>query len=59
MTEPVVFTIPEAAQYLRISEASLYRRIKDGTVRVVKFGRITRVPKVALDQLLGVTERAS
>lgn len=56
MTEPIVYTIKEAAAALKVSEPTLYRMLKRGEVRSVKFGRTTRIPAVAIDELV---ERAS
>jgi excisionase family DNA binding protein len=42
----------EAAQALGISTFTLDRRIKDGTIHAVKFGRTIRVPVEAIDKLL-------
>lgn len=38
------YTIPEAAQYLRISRAYLYQLIQAGEVQTVKDGRRIYVP---------------
>lgn len=35
-------TVQEAAEFLRISQATLYRRIADGSVKARKIGGLTR-----------------
>jgi excisionase family DNA binding protein len=44
--------VEEAARLLRISRASAYRRVGDGTIRVVRLGRLIRVPRAAIEELL-------
>jgi excisionase family DNA binding protein len=48
-----VYTIPEAAKLLRISRNSAYTAAKNGDLPTVRIGNLLRVPKVALDRLLG------
>jgi excisionase family DNA binding protein len=51
--------VAEAARMLRISRATGYRRVADGTIRSVRLGRLIRVPRAAIEELLsGGTDRA-
>mgnify|MGYP004719550539 CR=1 FL=1 len=49
---PAAFKVPDAARYLGVSRASLYRIFKDGTLRPAKIGGCTLVRRVDLDALL-------
>ncbi len=49
---PQALKVEEAARLLRISRASAYRRVGDGTIRVVRLGRLIRVPRAAIEELL-------
>ncbi|TMC13464.1 MAG: helix-turn-helix domain-containing protein [Chloroflexi bacterium] len=44
--------VEEAARLLRISRATGYRRVADGTIRSVRLGRLIRVPRAAIEELL-------
>jgi excisionase family DNA binding protein len=48
--EAVLLTIGEVAAQLRMSEKSVRRRIKDGTIRKVQLGE--RVVRIASDELI-------
>ena len=53
-TRPLL-TVPEAAEVLGISAATVYRRIEDGTLPVVKLGpRLTRLATAEILRLLGI-----
>jgi excisionase family DNA binding protein len=53
MTPPVKnYTIAEAAQYLRLSERTVYRLKASGQLRVVKIGSRVVIRETALEQLL-------
>ena len=41
-------TVAEAARTARISEQAMYRMIRAGQVRSIRFGRAIRVPRSAL-----------
>jgi excisionase family DNA binding protein len=49
---PLVYTIEEAANALRISRGSAYEAARSGELPVVRLGRTLRVPRHALEQLL-------
>lgn len=53
MTEKLALTIAETAERLGISERTVRRQIKAGTIPVVRYGPLTvRVPVHALEQSL-------
>jgi excisionase family DNA binding protein len=47
-------TYASAAQITGLSEATLIRRVKDGTLRSIMLGRRRLIPRVGLEQLLGI-----
>lgn len=49
---PDWLTIKEAANYLKCSEATIYRRIKTGELPTYKTGKLTRIKREDLDDLL-------
>lgn len=50
--EPLL-TVAQFAERLGVSERTLHRRIADGTVRVLKLGRLVRIHPSELARLLG------
>ncbi len=48
---PEWLTIDEAAEYMRCSRSTIYRRIKSGELKVYKTGKLARVKKEDLDNL--------
>lgn len=46
--EPMLLTIPEAAEQLRIGRTLIYELISAGELEVVHIGRTSRVPLEAL-----------
>lgn len=46
--EPMLLTIPEAAQKLRIGRTLVYELISAGDLEVVHIGRASRVPLAAV-----------
>lgn len=48
----LAFTVPEAAEAIRLSENTLRVWIKDGLVRVVRWQSLDLVPRVELDRLI-------
>jgi excisionase family DNA binding protein len=47
------FTVEEAAEILRISRGSAYAAAKNGALPVVGINRVLRVPRRALERMLG------
>ena len=47
-----VYTIEEAAQILHVSTETIRRRIKDGSIRAIKIGRVYRISRVELDRII-------
>jgi hypothetical protein len=50
----LAFTVPEAAEAIRLSENTLRIWIKEGIVRVVRWQSLDLVPRVELDRLIAV-----
>jgi excisionase family DNA binding protein len=57
--KPRLMTSEEAAKYLRISKASLYRLAKNGEIPVSKVGRQYRFRKDIVDEWLSKKEAAN
>ena len=50
--EIILFTIAEAAEFLRLSEASVYRRCESGELRAIRLGGGLRAPiRIAAEEL--------
>lgn len=49
---PLLLTVPEAGEVLRVGRATAYAMVRTGTLRSIKAGRHLRVPKSALLELL-------
>lgn len=56
MDQPLVLTVPEAAQLLRISRAFAYELIARGDLPALRLGRRLVIPRHALDTLLNLSE---
>jgi len=54
-----LFTIPEVAKFLNVSERTVQRLIKKGDLSAAKVGRQMRISRYALDQLLREGNTAS
>lgn len=51
---PVTYTVREAADLLGISERQVYRLVDRGVLpKVPDLGRLTRIPRAAVDELVG------
>jgi len=48
-----LLTVQEVARNLRVSDETVRRRIRDGSLGAVQFGSIIRVPSAELNRLLG------
>lgn len=47
------FTVPEAAEILRISRWSAYEAVKKGELTAIRIGRRCLVPRRTLEKMLG------
>lgn len=56
---PLLLTIPEAADLLALSRATLYRLIADGQIETLRIGGVQRIRPRALDRFLDAVERRS
>ena len=55
----LVLTVPEVARLLRISRGKAYEIVRTRQLPSLSWGRVIRIPRHALDQLLQGGERAS
>lgn len=53
MRRPAVITLQQVAQELQISERTVYRRVKDGSIPAFKMGCLWRCPVSYIDNLRG------
>lgn len=44
MTTPLVYTIPEAAELLKVSERTMQTVVSQGGIPTVRLGRCVRIP---------------
>ena len=52
MDDKQVFTVPEAAGWLRISRAKLYELIASGEIDCFRIGRCVRLSRRALEEFV-------
>jgi excisionase family DNA binding protein len=55
---PAIMTVKEVALYLRVSEAKIYRLVKEGALPVVRIGKTWRFRKDLLDEWLKECSRS-
>lgn len=53
---PLVLTVEEAAKVLRIGRSSAYEAARTGQLPTVRIGRILRVPRSAIEEMLRVSD---
>lgn len=53
---PLVLTVEEAAKVLRIGRSSAYEATRTGQLPVVRIGRILRVPRTAIEEMLRASD---
>lgn len=58
-TTPLLYTMEEAAQRLRVSREYLYRMRKSGDLIVVKFGRRVLVESAEIDRVIAAARTAA
>jgi len=51
---PLMLTVDEAAQLLRIGRNGAYSAVADGALPSVRIGRTIRIPRAAVADLLGI-----
>ena len=54
-----LLTVPEAAKLLRIGRNLAYELVAQGEIPSVRFGRLIRVPRAALEERLGADSNSS
>ena len=52
---PLMLTVEEAAELLRIGRSSAYEAARTGQLPTVRIGRILRVPRPAIEEMLRAT----
>jgi excisionase family DNA binding protein len=52
VTDSVIMTVKDVAEYLRMSEAKVYRLVREGLLPVVRIGKTWRFRKDLLDDWL-------
>ena len=57
--ELTILTVHEVAEYLRMSEAKVYRLVKEGRLPVVRIGKTWRFRKDLLDNWLSQCTESS
>ncbi|MFC2034199.1 helix-turn-helix domain-containing protein [Chloroflexota bacterium] len=56
---PSTMTVEEAAKVLSISRGLAYEMVRQGKIPALRFGRVIRVPRHALEQLLNLQDQES
>jgi len=56
---PVIWTVHDVAEYLRMSEAKVYRLVKEQRIPVVRIGKTWRFRKDLLDEWLSQCTESS
>jgi excisionase family DNA binding protein len=51
---PLLLTVEEAAQVMRVSRNGAYNAVAEGTVPSIRIGRTIRIPRDALASTLGL-----
>jgi excisionase family DNA binding protein len=50
---PETYSVPEAGRIVGLGKNASYDAVRRGELPVLRFGRILRVPRAALEQMLG------
>lgn len=56
-TEPLVYTLEEAANALTLGRSTVWKLVRQGRLRVVRVGKRVLVPKKEIDRLLNGVEK--
>jgi excisionase family DNA binding protein len=56
---PVIWTVHDVAEYLRMSEAKVYRLVREQQIPVVRIGKTWRFRKDLLDEWLSQCVQSS
>jgi excisionase family DNA binding protein len=51
--EPETYSVPEAGRIVGLGKNASYDAAKRGELPVLRFGRLLRVPRAALERMLG------
>lgn len=54
---PLLYRVPEAMKYLRMSKSTIYDLMRTGRLRSVKEGRARLIPMSALHEYVALLER--
>lgn len=52
---PLLLTVDEATQVMRISRTRAYNAVAEGAVPAIRIGRTIRIPRDRLAEMLGLT----
>jgi excisionase family DNA binding protein len=55
--ESAVMTVPEAGAKLGLTRAAAYQAAARGEIPVIRFGKLMKVPKVAIERMLAGPDR--
>jgi excisionase family DNA binding protein len=58
VTDSAIMTVRDVAEYLRMSEAKVYKLVKEGVLPVVRIGKTWRFRKDLLDDWLKESSRS-
>ena len=58
ITDSAIMTVRDVAEYLRMSEAKVYKLVKEGVLPVVRIGKTWRFRKDLLDDWLKESSRS-
>ncbi|OQA93936.1 MAG: Helix-turn-helix domain protein [Microgenomates group bacterium ADurb.Bin219] len=57
MTEEKFYTVEEVAQILKVNPMTVYRRVKEGKLKVYKVGRVFRIGEKSLQNYLALVKK--
>lgn len=57
MTEEKFYTVEEVAKTLKVNPMTVYRRIKEGKLKVYKVGRVFRISEESLKSYLKLVKK--